>query len=61
MQTDVQTRKARARLNRDTLSRLGKTLEAYFDDVRKEGVPDRFRDLLQRYEENKDQKDKGSS
>jgi hypothetical protein len=61
MQPDAQSRKGRARLNRDTMSRLGKTLEAYFDDVRKEGVPDRFRDLLQRFDENKDQKDKGSS
>jgi hypothetical protein len=61
MQPDAQSRKGRARLNRDTMSRLGKTLEAYFDDVRKEGVPDRFRDLLQRFDENRDQKDKGSS
>jgi hypothetical protein len=56
--SETSTKKGRGRLNRDTLSRLGKTLEAYFDDVRKEGVPDRFRELLQQYDANKD---KGSS
>jgi hypothetical protein len=55
---ETQSRKGRGRLNRETLSRLGKTLEAYYDDVRKEGVPDRFRDLLEQYDANKD---KGSS
>ena len=39
-------RKARGRLNRATLSRLGKALDAYFEIVRKEGVPERFRRLL---------------
>jgi len=38
--------KARGRLNRATLSRLGKALDAYFEVVRKEGVPERFRRLL---------------
>ena len=43
-------RKARGRLNRATLSRLGKALDAYFEIVRKEGVPDRFRRLLDGYD-----------
>jgi hypothetical protein len=43
-------RKARGRLNRTTLSRLGKALDAYFEIVRKEGVPDRFKRLLDGYE-----------
>jgi hypothetical protein len=43
-------RKPRGRLNRATLSRLGKALDAYFDIVRKEGVPDRFRRLLDGYD-----------
>jgi hypothetical protein len=30
-------------------------LETYFDDVRHEGVPDRFKDLLDRYEERRAQ------
>ena len=43
-------RKGRGRLNRATLSRLGKALDAYFEIVRKEGVPDRFRRLLDGYD-----------
>jgi len=58
METDTQTRKRRGRLGRDVQTKLGKTLQAYFDDVIKEGVPDRFKDLLQQYDE---RKDKGSS
>ena len=58
MQTDIQTRKRRGRLGRDVQTKLGKTLQAYFDDVVKEGVPDRFKELLQQYD---DRKDKGSS
>ena len=58
MQNDIHTRKRRGRLGRDAQIKLGKTLQAYFDDVIKEGVPDRFRDLLQQAEE---RKDKGSS
>jgi len=60
---DVQTRRARGRLSRETMNKLGKVLEAYFDDVRSQGVPDRFKELLQQY--NKDHarqdNDKGSS
>lgn len=43
-------RKARGRLNRATLSRLGKALDAYFEVVRREGVPDRFKRLLDGYD-----------
>ena len=43
-------RKGRGRLNRATLSRLGKALDAYFEIVRKEGVPERFRRLLDGYD-----------
>jgi hypothetical protein len=58
MQNEVQTRKRRGRLGRDVQTKLGKTLQAYFDDVVKEGVPDRFKLLLQQYDE---RKDRGSS
>jgi anti-sigma factor NepR-like protein len=58
MQNEIQTRKRRGRLGRDVQVKLGKTLQAYFDDVVKEGVPDRFKELLQQYDESKD---KGSS
>jgi len=40
---------------------IGKTLEAYYDDVRKEGTPDRFKQLLQQYDESKERKDKEPS
>jgi hypothetical protein len=58
MQNEIQSRKRRGRLGRDVQTKLGKTLQAYFDDVVKEGVPDKFRQLLQQYDE---RKDKGSS
>ena len=58
MHMEAQLRKSRGRLNRETMNRLGKTLEAYYDDVRKEGVPDRFKLLLEQLEE---RNDKGSS
>jgi len=58
MHMEAQPRRSRGRLNREVMNRLGKTLEAYYDDVRKEGVPDRFKLLLEQLEE---RKDKGSS
>jgi hypothetical protein len=51
MQSDVHLRKGKGRLSREVMQKLGKTLEAYFDDVRKEGVPDRFADLLRQFDE----------
>jgi hypothetical protein len=55
MQGDVQTRKARGRLSREAMIRLGRVLETYFDNVRREGVPDRFKRLLEEYEERRGQ------
>jgi hypothetical protein len=56
MDTEVQSRsnRRRGRLSRDAMSKLGEVLEAYFDDVRKEGVPDRFARLLEKYDERND-------
>ena len=51
---DPQIRRARGRLTRETLNKLGKVLEDYFDDVRGQGVPDRFKELLQRYDDRKE-------
>ena len=51
MQGDIQTRKSRGRLSREALIRLGRVLETYFDHVRREGVPDRFKRVLEQYEE----------
>ena len=57
MQNELHTRKARGRLGRDVQTKLGRTLQAYFDDVVKEGVPDRFKELLEQVDERR--KDKG--
>jgi hypothetical protein len=63
MQSETTTQKARGRLTRDAMKIIGKTLEAYYDDVRKEGTPDRFKELLQQFDERRglnDNKDSGS-
>jgi Anti-sigma factor NepR len=52
--TDPHARRGRGRLSRETLNKLGKVLEAYFDDVRGQGVPDRFKELLQQYDDRKE-------
>jgi Anti-sigma factor NepR len=58
MHTDIRRRSARGKLSREALLKLGKTLVDYYDDIRKEGVPDRFKDILQKFDE---RKDKGTS
>jgi hypothetical protein len=58
MHSQTQTRKTRGRLGREVLGKLGKTLEAYYDEVRKEGVPDRFKMLLDQFDERTVNKDK---
>jgi hypothetical protein len=46
MHTDAQIRKAGGRLSRDDQRRLGDILQRVYDDVIRQGVPDRFKDLL---------------
>jgi len=46
MRTEISTRKPGERLDRAVMQKLGMMLQAYFDDVRKKGVPDGFKDLL---------------
>src|SRR5215467_11467928 len=46
MQTDAHVRKAGGRLSREDQRRLGDILQRVYDDVVRQGVPDRFRDLL---------------
>jgi hypothetical protein len=58
MHSEPSPRKSRGRLTRDAMKIIGKTLEAYYDDVRKEGTPDRFKQLLQQFDERKGHKDK---
>ena len=60
MQTDAMTRKNSSRLGRDIQNKIGLQLRAMYDDVVKEGIPDRFSELLSKLDErqNKD-KDAG--
>lgn len=58
MQTDTSSRKSRGRLGRDVQGKIGQQLRAMYDDVVSEGVPDRFTEMLQQLDE---QKDKGST
>jgi len=47
MQTDALVRKAGGgRLSREDQRRLGDILQRVYDDVVRQGVPDRFKDLL---------------
>jgi hypothetical protein len=46
MHTDAQIRKVGGRLSRDDQRRLGDILQRVYDDVIRQGVPDRFKDLL---------------
>jgi hypothetical protein len=47
MQTHTATRKAGGRLSREDQRRLGDILQRVYDDVIRQGVPDRFRNLLE--------------
>ncbi len=53
MQTDLPIRKPRGRLGRDVQNKLGQQLRTAYDDIVSEGVPDRFKDLLGRLDEDK--------
>ena len=60
MQTEVNQRKPRGRLGRDVQSKIGQQLRAMYDDVVSAGVPDRFTEMLQQLDGQKE-KDKGSN
>jgi hypothetical protein len=61
MQAELQQqRRTRGRLTRDVQNKLGKVLQNYFDDVVKQGVPDRFKELLQQYDDRNEDNGKGS-
>ena len=53
IETDVQMRKTRGRLSRHVQNKLGQTLHAMFDEIVREGVPDRFAKLLDQIEESR--------
>jgi hypothetical protein len=46
MQTDVQVRRSAGRLSREDQRRLGDILQRIYDEVVRQGVPDRFKLLL---------------
>ena len=50
MQTDAPLRRTGGRLSREDQRRLGDILQRMYDDVLREGVPDRFRNLLNELE-----------
>jgi hypothetical protein len=47
------TARTTGRLSRDIQAKIGQQLRAGWDEVVKEGVPDRFAELLKRLDENK--------
>jgi hypothetical protein len=52
MDTETQVRKAGGRLSREDQRRLGDILQRVYDEVLRQGVPDRFKDLLDQFEKN---------
>jgi len=50
MHTDAQVRKAGGRLSREDQRRLGDILQRVYDDVLRQGVPDRFKHLLDQFD-----------
>ena len=61
-QTDVMPRKSGARLGREVQTKIGQQLRAMYDDVVKQGVPDRFNELLQQLDQGEQKgTDKGAA
>ena len=54
MHTDAPVREAGGRLSREYQRRLGDILKRVYDDVIRQGVPDRFKDLLNELNESKE-------
>jgi hypothetical protein len=57
MHTDAQIRKAGGRLSREDQRRLGDILQRVYDDVLRQGVPDRFKELLNKLDKPKEGSD----
>jgi hypothetical protein len=53
MDMSAKTARTSGRLSRDIQAKIGQQLRAGWDEVVKEGVPDRFAELLKRLDENK--------
>jgi hypothetical protein len=58
MHTDAQLRKAAGRLSREDQRRLGDILQRVYDDIIRQGVPDRFKNLLNELGESKQKAEK---
>src|SRR6202047_2949268 len=54
MQTDAPPRKTGGRLSREDQRRLGDILQRVYDEVLRQGVPDRFKDLLDQFDKDVD-------
>jgi hypothetical protein len=50
-QMEMNTRRARGRLSREDQRRLGDILQKVYDNVVQQGVPDRFKDLINRLDQ----------
>ena len=54
MHTDAQVKKTGGRLSREDQRRLGDILQHVYDEVLRQGVPDRFKDLLDQFDKDMD-------
>jgi hypothetical protein len=50
MHTDAQVKKTEGRVSREDQRRIGDILQRVYDEVIREGVPDRFKNLLDQFE-----------
>ena len=50
MHTDAQVRRPGGRLSREDQRRIGDILQRVYDDVLRQGVPDRFKHLLDQFD-----------
>lgn len=51
MATNLMQRSGRARLSKDLQQKIGHQLRAMYDDVVRQGVPDRFAEMLSQLEQ----------
>ena len=61
MHTDAPTRRSAGRLSREDQRRLGDILQRVYDDVVRQGVPDRFRTLLDELDQSGEQEQSHSA
>src|SRR5262249_58506361 len=54
MHTDAQVKKTGGRLSLEDQRRLGDILQRVYDEVLRQGVPDRFKDLLDQFDKDID-------